>query len=133
MSTDKHLCLAPVFGYKSCSKQNKTNKKNLEGNKFAIATSFPSPTPTPPTPNVSILPSLHIFTWGKLSLLKKAYKMACDKAISHVPHWHVLYYVNISIFTSGHLLSLFPFTADFGRWSYKKEPSLTPAQSEALS
>lgn len=131
MSTDKHLCLAPVFGYKSCSKQNKT--KTWKETSLQLQLVFLPPLLPPPNSKCLNLAQFTHFYLGKLFLLKKAYKMACDKAISHVPHWHVLYYVNISIFTSGHLLSLFPFTADFGRWSYKKEPSLTPAQSEALS
>lgn len=46
------------------------------------------------------------FYLGKLSLLKRAYKMACDKVISHILHWHFLYHASISILTLGHLFTI---------------------------
>lgn len=127
MPVDEHLRLAPLFSYKSCSK--KTWKKTSLQLQLVFL-----PPPQPPQLQMSqFCTEFTHFYLGKLSLLKKAYKMACDKVTSHIARWHFLYYVNISILTLGHLLSLFAFTADFGRWSYKKEPSLTPAQSEALN
>lgn len=103
----------PFFNYENCSKKNWKEQQKYS-NCNCNQSPFHGSVPPPKCLNSEQTQFTH-FNLGKLSVLKKAHKMACDTVISHIPHWHFLYYANISILTLGHLLSVFAFTADFGR------------------